>query len=82
MCSGHVLVYGGRDTNESTLASVEIMFDDQWQLLSTPMFEADYYFSSVPLQYMYNSASINTLLAVVYFSCTSISIYFFASHRC
>ena len=51
---GRVLVYGGSDggTNgDPFLDSVEMLSPDglEWQTLSTPMFKADVYFSSVAL---------------------------------
>ncbi len=49
--TGRVLVYGGRDVNAASLASVELLSTDEqaWQTLPTPMFATDYWFASAPL---------------------------------
>ena len=48
---GRVFVYGGHNVNDIYMASVEMLSTDRhvWQPLPSPMFAADFYFSSVPL---------------------------------
>ncbi len=42
-------MYGGRDVNANVLATVELLSvnGSTWQTLPTPMYQADYCFSSV-----------------------------------
>ena len=49
--TGRVFVYGGIDVNIINLASVEMLSTtgNAWHILPTPMYKADWLFSSVPL---------------------------------